>query len=141
MLRQYDPKEVTMIYAGQIMEGFAEGTFISIERNEDSANLSVGAQGDGTRTISNNRSGRITLTLQQTSPSNATLSAQHSAMELAGAGIATAILKDNGGNDLANAAKAWPVKPATMAYAAESSNREWILETDNLEMFVLGQSI
>lgn len=139
MLRTYDPKQVSLIYGGQIVTGFAEGSFITVERNEDSANIQVGAQGDTTRTVSNNKSGRITVVLQQTSPSNAVFDAQRIAMELSGAGVASLLGKDNGSGDKWAGAKTWPVKPPPMGYAAETSNREWILETDDLQMTIAGQ--
>lgn len=140
MLRTYDPKQVSMIYAGQIIEGFAEGTFILAERNEDSANLQVGSQGDATRAISNNRGGRVTITLQQTSPSNGVFDAQRLAMELAGGGVAPMLCKDAGGLELFGGAKSWVVKPPPIEFSNEPTNREWILETDFLEMAVAGQS-
>lgn len=139
MLRTYDPKEVSFIYAGSIIEGYADGTFLSIERNEDSATYQRASQGGGTRTLSNDKSGRFTITLQQTSPSNSTFNTQVQAMELSGGGIASALLKDNSGSDLASGAKSWVVKPSNMEYGNDLSNREWILETDNLEIFPLGQ--
>lgn len=138
LLGQFNPKEVACIVAGSILEGFMDGTFITLERNEDSANMLVGAQGDATRTLSNNKGGRMTLNLQQTSPSNAVLNAQLGDMERTGGGIFTFILKDNSGLDVANSATMWVVKPPNMEYANETSGREWILETNNLEMSPLG---
>lgn len=140
MVRNYDPKAVTQIIAGQILTGYAEGSFISVERNEDSANLSIGSQGAGTRTVSNNRSGRVTITLQQTSPSNGVLDAQRIATELSGAGIFSMLGKDSDSGDTWAGATTWVVKPATMEFSNEASNREWILETDELILSVLGQS-
>ena len=140
MVRNYDPKSVTKIIAGQILAGYAEGTFVSVERNEDSANLSIGSQGEGTRTVTRNRSGRVTLTLQQTSPSNGVLDAQRIAMELSGGGIFSMLGKDADSGDTWAGATSWVVKPATMEFSNETSNREWIVETDELQMTILGQS-
>lgn len=140
MVRNYDPKAVTQIIAGQILSGYADGTFIGVERNEDSANLLIGSQGAGTRTISNNRSGRVTITLQQTSPSNGVLDAQRIAMELSGAGIFSMLGKDSDSGDTWAGATTWVVKPASMDFSNETSNREWVLETDSLILSVLGQS-
>lgn len=140
-VRTYDPKSVTKIIAGQILEGYAEGTFVSTERNEDSANLSIGSQGEGTRTVTRNRSGRVTLTLQQTSPSNGVLDAQRIAMELSGAGIFSMLGKDGDSGDTWAGATSWVVKPATMEFSNETSNREWIVETDELQMTILGQPV
>lgn len=139
MVRTYDPKQVAQIAAGAIIEGFAEGEMISVERNEDSANLSIGSKGEGTRAVTNNRSGRLTITLQQTSPSNAVLDAQRIAMELSGGGIFSFLGKDNLSGDTWEGTTAWVVKPPTMGFSNETSNREWIIETDKLLLSVLGQ--
>lgn len=141
MVRNYDPKSVTKIIAGQIIAGYAEGTFITVERNEDSANLSIGSQGEGTRTVTRNRSGRVTLTLQQTSPSNGVLDAQRIAMELSGGGIFSMLGKDSDSGDTWAGATSWVVKPATMEFSNETSNREWITETDELQTAILGQAV
>lgn len=140
MVKTYNPAQVIFIYATAPISGFADGTFISVARNEDSATYARGAQGGGTRVLTSDKSGRITSTLQQVSPSNAVFAAQLAAQELSGGGIASALVKDNGGNDLHAAATAWVVRPADSDYANENSNREWILETDELIMGVLGQS-
>lgn len=139
MVKQYDPKEVTQIMAGDILDGYADGTFITVERNEDSASYQRGAQGGGTRVLTSDRSGRVTMTLQQTSPSNAVLDAQRIAMEIGNVGIFSFLGKDNLGGDRWAAATAWVVKPATLEYANELSNREWIVETDELNLTILGQ--
>jgi len=141
MVRTYDPKQVSQTAAGSIIEGFAEGEMISVDRNEDSANLSIGSKGEGTRAVTNNRSGRVTLTLQQTSPSNGVLDAQRIAMELTSGGIFTFFGKDNLSGDTWEGTTAWIVKPATMGFSNETSNREWIMETDDLILAVLGQSV
>lgn len=139
-LGTYDPKEVSLIFGGQIIEGFADGTFISAERNEDSASFERASQGGGTRTLSRDKSGRITITLQQTSPSNALLQEALNDMEISGGGIRPLLGRDNSGNDVIAAPKTWVVKPPAMAYGNELSNREWILETDDLDMQALGQT-
>lgn len=138
--RTYSPKDVIYVYAGSVIGGFADGTFLSVARNDDSATFQRSSSGSGTRTLSADTSGRVTATLQQTSPSNAVFSAQLTAMELSGAGLASGIVKDNGGNDLHDFESGWVVKPADAGYANALENREWVVETDDLGMQVLGQS-
>ena len=62
-LKTYDPKQISVIVGGAIISGFADGEFVTTERNEDAFTLNVGADGEGGRVKSNNKSGRITLTL------------------------------------------------------------------------------
>lgn len=140
MVREYNPREVTYIFAGSIIGGYADGTFINVERNDDSATFQRSGQGSGTRVLTSDRSGRVTATLQQTSPSNAVFQAQLTAMELSGAGIASGVVKDAGGNDLHEFETGWVVRTPPAPYGNELNNREWIVETDVLIMALLGNS-
>ena len=137
-VRSYDPKQSSIIVSGNIIEGYADGTFINVERNEDAFSLVIGSDGSGTRTKSNNRSGRMTITLNQSSPSNDILQGLVTADELSGGGIFSALHKDGSGNTINAAETAWIVKSPSQEFSNESSNREWIIETDNLEAFVGG---
>lgn len=135
-VRTYNPKEVSVIVSGYIIGGFADGTFVNVERNNDSWTLSVGADGEGTRSKSSDRSGRITITLNQSSASNDVLSALELTDDATGTGTFAFLVKDNFGTSLFAADTAWIVKPAAAPYGKESDNREWIIETDNLRSFI-----
>lgn len=140
MLKVYDPKAVSMVFAGILIGGYSDGTFVKIAANNDSFALLVGADGDATRSKTNDRSGRITFTLQQSSLSNDLLSAAHAADVLTsnGDGIGPLLIKDNSGRTLVTAEKAWIVKQPDADFAREVSMREWIIETDNLVAFLGG---
>lgn len=137
MLKVYDPKAVAMVFAGIPISGLAEGTFLSVEQNEDDFSLVVGADGEACRAKSNNRSGRVTFTLLQSSESNALLSA----VRLAdigspnGDGIAPLLIKDNNGFTIVEAQKAWITRSPAAEFAREVTSREWVIETDNLVSF------
>ena len=131
-LRTYDPKQVAVIIAGQIISGFADGTFVNVERDEDTWSLQVGADVEATRAKSNNKSGTLTVTLQQGSPSNAVLAALATADELTNTGIFSFLIKDNSGNSLHLAETAYIQKPAGSEYGREAGTREWVIRTDNL---------
>lgn len=134
----YDFKQVVCTFNGFQIQGFAEGGEISVERNEDAWTLQVGADGEGTRSKSNNKSGRITLPLQQSSASNDVLSAFADADELSNAGSGPFLMKDLSGRSLIVAEQAWIVKKPATNFGAESSPWEWVLETDNLVMSLGG---
>lgn len=132
-LRTYDPKEVSVIFGAPI-KGFADGTFVSVEYNEDFFTMQIGADGDAIRAKSNNSSARVTITLLQSSESNDILSATLNLDRLSpsGDGILPFLLKDNTGRTLMTAEKMWITKPPTVAYGREGETREWVLETDNM---------
>ncbi len=131
-LYTFDAKSVGVIFGGAPLSGFADGTFVSIEQNEDSFSLQVGTDGDACRSKSNNQSARVTVTLQQSSASNDVLSALFNTdiLSPSGDGIFPLMVKDNTGRSILAAEKAWIVKPPTSTFAREAENREWVFETD-----------
>ena len=140
-VKTYDPNNILMIFGAiSIDGGLADGTFVTVEYNEDAFTLMMGSDGNGARAKSNNNSGRATFTVLQTSEVNQLLSAQHNIDKLSpsGDGIAPLLIKDKEGATLVAAGTAWIVKSANSEYAKEVSTREWIIETDNLDMLVGG---
>ena len=125
----YRPQDVAVIVGGHILSGFADGSFVNVERNEDSFSLTVGSDGEGCRGANNNRSGKFTFTLGQWSKSNTFLTALITSDELSGDGIIPVLVKDNSGTSLHSAEEAWVVKPAAAGYDREPQNREWVVET------------
>lgn len=136
---QYDPKNVTVSVGGKIISGFSDGTFINIVRNEQSWNLKVGVDGEGTRARNNNTSGRFELELMQSSSSNDVLSGFISADENSGAGAVPVLIRDVNGTTLASCLTGWIQKWADSPFAKEVSARKWIIETDALNIFVGGE--
>lgn len=132
-LKNYDASQVSIIVGPSVITGLVAGSFVSVERYEDSFNTQVGREGEVARSKSNNRTGKITLKLQQTSPSNAILSALNILDELSGAGVVPVLVRDASGNSLHAAAEAWIKKPANAEYGKEAGEREWVIECADLE--------
>ena len=133
-VKNYDPAGMVIVFNQIPISGFADGTYVSVEQNEDSYSLVVGADGEGCRSKTNNRSARITLTLLQSSAVNDLLSALHNVdiNSPLGDGIGPFLMKDLTGTTVLAAEKAWLVRHATSTYARDPESREWIIETDNL---------
>lgn len=134
-LHTYDPAQLAIVFAGIPVDGFADGTFLSVEQNEDSFSLQVGTDGEGCRSKSNNRSGRVTFTLGQWSKTNDLLSAVHQVdiNSPNGDGIGPLLIKDMSGTSIYAAEKAWIVKPPAAAFGREAESREWVIETNDLQ--------
>lgn len=132
-----DPKEVTVMVNGNVLEGFAEDKIL-VAREANQSDDGVGADGDVARWITNDKRGNITVTLLETSRSNLILSALAKADELSGNGIFPVVIKNNRGNDLYIAASAWVQKMPDSAHGAAINTRAWILRTNNLNMTVGG---
>ena len=140
MAKTYDPKQYSLIVGGHIVGGFADGTFLTVARNNDTWALTMGADGEGARAKSNDKSGTLVFTLLQTSQSNSVLSGFHNADELNNAGQVPVLVKDNNGDTVIEATTAWVRKPADVELAKEITSREWTIETDNLTMLVGGNA-
>jgi hypothetical protein len=140
ILGTYVPDEVSLIAVGIPITGFAPGTFISVEQNEDAFSLQVGSSGEACRTRTNNLSSRITFTLLQSSNDNLLLSAVFNSDQLspAGDGILPTLIKDNSGTTVIGAEKSWIVRMPTVEFANEGGTREWVIETDRINAVVGG---
>jgi hypothetical protein len=137
-VKTYNPADVSIIFAGIPIEGIADGTFVTVARNNPSYNMSIGSDGEGVRAKSNDRGGTVTLTLMQSSVSNDALSAVSLLDEASGDGIGPLLVKDNSGRTICGAETAWIQKPADSEFAREATTREWVFETDLLDVFIGG---
>jgi hypothetical protein len=133
----YDPQSVIVVFGDHRIEGFAENSMVTVERNEDTFALKVGVDGEGTRVRSANRSGRVKVVLMQTSESNRVLSGIQVADEKSpiGAGIRPLMTKDAMGHSMHFAKEAWIVKPTAAEYGKEVGEREWEFESADMENF------
>lgn len=138
MVKTYDSKQVLVICGPYPLEGFADGARISVSRNEDMWTDYAGSDGEGARAKSNDKRGTVTVTLMQTSQSNAILSAYAAADEVSNAGVFPLYIKDKNGTSLYVAESAWVKKYSDAGFAEEVGEREWIIATDNLVMYTGG---
>ena len=134
----YDPKKVVVTFGGVPLTGFADGTFISIEPVEEAFTRVSGADGLVSRARSNDDGYEVTLTLQQTSLSNAVLSGIHNQDKRTGDGVKPLTVKDLRGEQLFFAEAAWIRQDPTVEYSKEIEEREWVFDTGRAEQFVAG---
>lgn len=134
-MKTYSPKKVLISFNGVPLSGFADGTFIEVDRASDTFKTEVGSDGEGARTALADKSGTITVTLMQTSASNDVLSNALLTDELTNLGTGACFIKDASGRTLCAAAEAWVMKPAKAGFAKESGSREWVIATTDLTMF------
>jgi hypothetical protein len=138
--KTFSPKETAVIVGSAIISGFADGTYIDAERTSDSFTMSSGADGQVTRVASADKSGTITLTLAQSSPSNDVLSAIALNDENTGTGVVPIAIKDNSGTTTLVAAEGWIRKPANVSFSKEIETREWVIDCAEVEFFVGGNN-
>ena len=135
-MKVYTSNQIVATFAGvPIQSGrSSEGDFIKIERMNPAFSTKVGADGEVARSRSNDKRTKITVTLMQTSDTNALFSAIFLLDETApnGAGVGAFGVKDQGGTSLHFAAESWITKPADATYAAEVGTRVWEFEAANM---------
>jgi len=137
MAKTFNPKLVSVSFAGYQLSGFGD-TFISAERNTDAFTLVKGADGETSRVASADRSGKVTITLKQSSLSNDILSGLAALDELSGLGTGSLLIKDIAGTTLLEAQEAWISKLPSVTMGKEGSEREWVIECGELLMLVGG---
>jgi hypothetical protein len=141
MFDTYDPAQINFSFNGFLISGFMDGTFITIERKEDSWTPHIGADGEYARARNRNQSGTIKFTVMQTSSSNDFLSTQMALDEVTGLGTGVAMLRDGLGRTVVMGADAYLLKPAQVQYGKEIAGREWTLEVPKLEVFIGGNGL
>jgi len=137
-VKTFDPKKVTVIVGPYSISGYAKGTFIQAEYQEDLYKTVVGADGETTRVRNNNRSGKITITLHNSSLSNADLTALKELDDTTGNGKVPVFIHDNSGYDTAGSPEAWVSKMPAMKKGDDVENYEWVLDCRDFEPILGG---
>ncbi len=140
-LKNYSTDQVVTIWNGINITGYAADTFIEVEREEDGWTVYVGSLGDVCRTKNLNRTGKITITLMQTSPINDLLAARATLDESTGDEFGPIQIKDLNGTMLVYGAEAWIMKRPKIERGKESGTVQWVFMVAQLEQFEGGNVI
>lgn len=132
MLHTYDPKQVSVIFDGNPLSGYTDGTFVEIEFDEDLWNKVTGADGATSRSKIGNYAGAITVTLKSTSAGNDILSSMVQRDRRNNTGRGPIIVKDASGRTVWSARNAWVRAMPSQSFSLEVEDREWIIDTDAL---------
>ncbi len=130
----YSFDEAIVLVAGIPITGFDEGDdVIQIDRNEDTFDVKVGADGDDVAAKNANKSGTFVLRLLATSPSNAFLSAQFNLMEANFLPFVPVIVTDSRTKiPLGTTLAAVIARPAPVSKGVAVPTREWTLKAGKL---------
>lgn len=128
--KTYDPKKVMVIWGGVALTGFAEGSIVSCEKNEENATHVVGAQGEVTQVINSDNTGTITVSLKSNSSSLPLLAddAQTNVIK------PIQVIDMNSGAQNAGGSEAWVTKTPNLTKAKE-------LEDIDVEILVADYSV
>jgi len=138
--KTYDPKQMKVSFGGVILGGFADGTFLEVERDEDTFSRKVGAAGEACWVRNNNRGGKVTFTVMQDSATNSVLSSFLKADELLGTGVQTFYAAEANGSTAVHATEARITKPPAVKRGKEHDNVEWVIDCADIDVFVGGLS-
>lgn len=113
-VKTYDPKKVKVLFGSLILTGVDEGTFINVETQGDGISAIVGCDQEIVRSIDpSSVLKQVTVTLLQSSSSNAALSLIQDADNQNGAGLLPLTIKDLSGDSVMVSDQAWIVKNLT----------------------------
>jgi len=134
-MKQYSFLNVSLLVNGVEIGGYDEGDdVITLERLADSAAHVISADGIMSVSLSADRSGTLTFRLNQTSSSNAFLSALVSSQEN---GLFIPVfmqLKDVVGNDLGIGTQGYIPRPSMMTRGVNSNAQEWAIVVESLSL-------
>ncbi len=123
-VRQYDPRDVSISVDGMIITGLAEGSFVTAEKNEDGYIPYVGSQGEVVRAHNADPTGKITFTIDNTSPSNAHMNQLANSRRL----FPCKVVDMNPDSERsAGGSECWVEKPAQFERGAETIEVEWVI--------------
>ena len=137
-VKTFDPKMVVITFGAIPISGYAEGTFVSVNRSGDAFAKRKGAGGDVERINKNQGDFEVTVTLLQTTPTNKELSAVLAADQVTNAGVFPLTIKDLLGETLFFAPQAWIRKDPEWEDGDDLNSRAWTFDTGIGSNFVGG---
>ena len=140
ILATYSPEDVTVILSNgsftHIMNGFTEGSFLTVTRLVDHATLQNGGDGSNARVVRAVKNCDVTSTLMATSESNDVLSQLLINDEATRDGSAcfTLTIKDNTGRTVMSSPQAFIGTNPDIDFGIEVTDRAWVLKAVHLEI-------
>lgn len=138
----HDPAAIVLTIGGNLISGFMPGTFLEVERDEDTWTPYTGADGEVARVRNNNRTGRFTFRLMPGSASNQILSAMATLDEQTrgGAPAGASYVRDLLGTTILGGDESYILKPAAAPFGTDLQGREWVVIVPRLDG-VVGASL
>ena len=136
----YIPYDVTVNIAGLFdIEGWAEGTFIEIEKEVSPYTYQSSMDGETSRTFVKDDNYKVTITLAQSSPSNNLLNAIHSIDVATQLGKLPLFIKDGSGSTKFFSPNAWIENVPAVTLSESLEPRKWVFKCTQCTMLVGGQ--
>lgn len=133
-VRTYNPKEVLISFGTHSVSGYAEDSFVNLEKNGDGISDVIGADGEQIRSLDPDDTWNITLTLLQESVTNSWLQNMHDKDRATGDGMFPVTVKDLRGETLFSCEQAWVTIAAARPFGRTAQNREWTFRTGEADL-------
>ena len=144
-LGAYDTSRHSFVFQGFTITGFANDTYIDVERKSDGWSYHAGANGDFTRAKNLDKGGTFTLSLEAGHPDNAVLQSIADEDEAFSTGFGTCQVIDHTGDPSnppeAHSPVAWIRKQPKLARAKEPGKVQWVIDCGLLEVRETGNLI
>lgn len=128
-MKTYDAKQVNVIVSGRFLTGFAEGTFVNCEKDEERFETYVGAKGELSRSVNSDPLGTITVTLKSDSLSNGYLASLATSSNT----FPVQVLDSNSGGFKAGGNDCWIEKAAAKEFDVAVNEREWVIKVGDYD--------
>lgn len=125
----YDANEVNVIIDGVVITGFADGDFVKFAKDEDIVIPHVSAKGDVGVAINHHGTGKITITLNQTSSAIEPLMAIARERRM----VSAWVISNNTVKEKAGGTQAQFIKIPEGSFGREITNREFVISVYDYE--------
>jgi hypothetical protein len=131
-LAKYNPDQVSITCGGVLIQGFADGEFITVEQMTPSFDEVVGTDGEVARSRTSDKRLKVVIKLLQTSQSNPILSSLHNDDVNDPAGITFEFqMEDTLGGSIAFGAESWVTEIPSASMDRTAKSREWEIHVAN----------
>lgn len=141
MISTYDPTQVSILYGGQVIQGFSEDRMVRLEYQSDRFAPIAGCRGEFSRTKLVNKQGTLTIYLLSTSSSNDYLSNISNADYYGGGQTQPLLVRDALGTSVATATTSYIIKIPPLEFTNKIETREWVIHIADLTMFAGGNNL
>lgn len=124
--RQYNPANVVLLLGGVQPVDIAPGTMYNISRNEDIIIPSVGVLGEVALATNQNKTGTLTVSLKNTSPTNSVLSSFAFIGEKTDIKFFPVVLEDKSSN-MALVTMGWIQSQPDFTLGTEVGQMDWVI--------------
>lgn len=136
MANHFDSNEVSISFAGRdLARSRADGDFVQLDFTSELFTMKAGSDGEVTRSKSNDRSGKCTLTFLNTSESHKVLTALYNEAEASpnGDDIAPLQVRSRSTGLAYHAERAWISKHPPISFGKEVGDVAWEISYERLE--------